>query len=131
MDDPGTTSLQEEPARNVHVDFVGLVCHVWNKQEAGVERAIVLRTPPGGPLHHYMTIVLPPESKPDVVQLRLPIDPVAKCPNGSFCTVVIDGLAFRFADRNGNPLSAAVSPNASFPNFVTHPPRRTSRGEAI
>jgi hypothetical protein len=115
-----TAATRQGRGRTVQVKFVGLVCHLWSKPDAGVERAIVLRTPPSGPLHHKLTIALPPESRADIVKLKLPIDPVAKCPNGSTCTVLIDGLAFRFADRNGNPLNAAFSPNANFTNFVTH-----------
>lgn len=115
-----TTATRQTHGRTVRVDFVGLVCHLWSKPDAGVERAIVLRTPPSGPLHHKMIIALRPESRADVVKLKLPIDPVAKCPNGSTCTVLIDGLAFRFADGKGNPLSGAFSPNANFKNFVTH-----------
>jgi hypothetical protein len=115
-----TKGQPEAASIKAHVDFIGLVCHIWNKQEAGVERAIVLRTPPSGPMHHKMVIGLPLQSKADVLKLKLPIDPDDKCPDGSTCSVLIDGLAFRFADRDGNPLGTPFSPNANFTNFVTH-----------
>ncbi|MGA8807975.1 MAG: hypothetical protein WB973_08860 [Thermoanaerobaculia bacterium] len=112
--DRGSTTVKAK------VDFVGLVCHIWDKREAGVERAIVLRTPTSGPLHHKMTIGLPPESKADVVKLKLPIDPVGKCPDGSTCSVLMDGVAFQFVDADGKPLGAAFVPNQNFKDFVTH-----------
>jgi hypothetical protein len=113
-----TSGIQRETTGlTVKVSFVGLVCHIWDKREAGVERAIVLRTPVSGSMHHNRTIGLPPESKPDVVRLNLPIE---NCPDRSTCTVRVDGLAFRFVDVNGTPPSARFSPNANFTNFVTH-----------
>jgi hypothetical protein len=111
---------RDSAAVTARVSFVGLVCHIWEKREAGVERAIVLRTPPNGSLHHSMTIGLPPESKADVVKLKLSIDPVGKCPDGSTCSVLMDGVAFQFVDADGKPLAPPFAPDANFTNFVTH-----------
>jgi hypothetical protein len=118
--DTTTTPTEDAHAISVDVEYVGLVCQVWDKSQAGVERAIVLRTPRGGPRQHNMNIGLPRVSKADVDKLGLPINPIGECPAGSTCNVLMDGLAFRFVDSAGNPLASAFEPNDNFKNFVTH-----------
>lgn len=70
-------------------------------------------------MHHEMTIILPSESRSDVVKLNLATG-IDHCLEGSTCSVLIDALAFRLADSGGNPLSSAFSPNANLKNFVTY-----------
>lgn len=115
-----TATTEDARAISVDVKFVGLVCQVWDKSQAGVERAIVLRTPRSGEMQHNMNIGLPRESKADVDKLELPINPIGQCPTDSTCNVLMDGLALRFVDSAGDPLASAFEPNNNFKNFVTH-----------
>ncbi|MEO8378870.1 MAG: hypothetical protein ABI779_04320 [Acidobacteriota bacterium] len=91
---------------NVIVAFEGLIVHVLG---GGITRAIVPRMP-----GHQMTITLPPSAKTDVERIFAPL----KCP--TVCDVPIDGLAFRIADAQGQPVTAPFTANNDFQSIVTH-----------
>lgn len=114
--DASLTANERRGPRTVTVEFDGLVCHVWDKQTARLdrERAIVVRTPQdhGHEKKHAMTITLPKEAKDDLASHNIP----AKC--GAVCDVPIDALAFRLADLDGEPLTTEFERSDNFKDFV-------------
>lgn len=89
----------------VLVAFEGMIVHVLG---GGVSRAVVPRLS-----GHQRTMTLPPSARKDVERIFAPL----RCP--TVCDVPIDGVAFRIAGTDGQPLSGPFTPSQEFTSIVT------------